>query len=441
MKSSRFLLAIIGTGLIVPASQAAAAAPGENRIAYSLRNGMRVRLVPDPKAKGLFVLLGTRAGIFAEPAGQPHLAHVAEHLLAHAARPGTPEGDAFARWFSEGRGNAETTAGMMYFDLKVVPEDLGTALRLQAIRLSAPSFPRESLAREIPRALAEVENLEKSEMIATGKFANSAFVQAAFYGQTQIPLKEKTRSFSIGDLERFWSTTFHPDQAIVIVAGNFDPAAARKEIDSAFGKIAAPKAAARTARPKLKPGPLSATWDVATRHLLLGWPAPRPSDPAHPALSVAALALMQRLYSDPDVASQTSFPDASNEIPGLFYVNLPVKPGVDLKTLETKVLAQVGRLSQPSDLELAQSRTGLAQVLRPIDLDSIPLPPNVPRILALGNMELQKLRYELAWGDLSAYAKRVELVSTKSLREAATRHLRPANATVVRLGPMGKAIE
>jgi predicted Zn-dependent peptidase len=417
---------------------AAGLASGAEREAYTLPNGLRVRLAPDAKSQEVAVVLGARAGIAFEPAGKPHLAHVAEHLLAFGAKPGTPEADAMNRWFGMGKANGETTLSFMYFDIMTTPAELPAALRLQAARLAAPTLTRDALDREIPRTLAEVENLERSEQVFTGKFAASGFVQAALHGANQVDLKARTRSVTVDDVGAFCARTFRPDRAILVVAGAFDPAVARKEIAATLGKVPAPPRSAPQPAAKLEPGPVIATWDVATRHLLMAWPAPSPDDPDHPALSLASQVLMQRLYTDQDVMAGASFPSVTNEAPGLFLVDLPVKAGGDAAALEARVREQVGRLARTdasADFEIAQVRNALLGSLGPINVDTIPLPPSVPRVMALANIELQKLRYELAWGDLTAYVKRLSSVDGKALAAAARRRLGPLKCTVVRLQP------
>jgi len=412
----------------------------EGRVSYSLPNGLRVRLVRDRKVDEVVVILGSRAAIFEEPAGKPHLAHVAEHLLAHGATPGTAEAEAFTRWFRVNRANGETTIDMMYFDLHVTPEDLPTALRLQAARLSAPTFTRAVLDREVLRALQEAENLERSQEILTSKFAASAFVQAAFFGSNQVPLKQRTKGYSSDDVRGFCVRTFRPERACLVVAGNIEPARVRKEVDAIFGKIVAPADPTPATRPGLKAAHLSATWDLATRHLFLAWPAPPASGPDHPALTLAAALLNENLISDPQIAPLVTFPQAVNEVAGVFYIDVPVKPGTDFEALERKVLDHVVRLSKREGLGddgVSSRRDALGQMLGEVNLDAMALPPHVSRWLALANLELGALRLVLAWGDLPAYKGRLQAIEGPMLRAVVARYLEPSRATVVRLEPDG----
>lgn len=434
----RHAVMLLGSSLVALTSVTVTEGADESRVAYMLPSGLRVRLTPDTKAQSVVVLLAVRAGICEEHLGQPHLAHVTEHMLAFGAREGSPEAAAMTRWFEAGKANGETTASMMYFDLQVAPNELETALRLEAARLSAPSFTRERLATEAPRALSEVTNLERSEQIFTGKFACSAFVQAAFYEAPRIPIKTKTGAYTVDDVREFWSRTFRPDRAILCIAGRFDQATVRKQVDASFGKIPAPKPTSREKSVTLKPGRSAAKWDVATRHLFLAWPAPAPPERDNAALTLASLLLSEQLMTNTELAARASFPRATNDVNGLFLIDLPTKPGAEFDKLEAKALDIVARLAKadaPAPIQVAQASMALTQMLEPINLDTIPLPPNVTREMALGNLELRRLGDELAQGDLASFIKRLKAVDAESLRSAVARHLDPAKATIVQLEP------
>src|SRR4051794_5347339 len=119
----------------------------------------------------------------------------------------------------------------MFFDLNVEPKELQSALRVQAIRMARPQFTEQVLAREVPRTLAELENLEKSESYGTGKFAYSAFVQAVLHGRLKVPIKAKTRAITGEEVRRFHASHFRPDRAMLCLVGEFDVAQGRKAIE------------------------------------------------------------------------------------------------------------------------------------------------------------------------------------------------------------------
>ena len=199
---TRLLLLVATTGLLLtPGARAA-----EERTDFTLPNGLRVRLVVSHEEKRVSVILGVRAGFLEEPPNVPHLAHLTEHLTVFDMK-GPEERQAVARWYPQRGANGETLADFMYLDLHVAAEELPLALRVQAARLGAVEFSKETLAREIPRTLQEIEFLETSEFGGTGKFALGPFVQAAFHGATDVPMKAKTRAITVDQVTAFHHRT------------------------------------------------------------------------------------------------------------------------------------------------------------------------------------------------------------------------------------------
>jgi zinc protease len=408
---------------------------------FTLANGLRVRLVPAHDEPKVVVLLGVRAGFFDEPAGVPHVAHVTEHLVVFGARPGSEEQKAVARWYAAGQANAETLADFMYFDLHVPPEELDLALRVQAGRLAGAQLSRETLGQEIPRTLAEIDFLERSEVGGTGKFAFCPFVQAAFHGATDARLKARTRAMTREQVQTLYERTFRADRASLYIIGDLKPAEARKAVEAAFRAVPKQSTTALEARARPKSGTRTVRWDATTRHLVLGWPAPASSDPDHRALTLASFVLMQRLYMDTEIAPLAKMPFVSNEVEGFFLVNVQAKPSADIDALKDLLLKKVTRLASPEglgDADLAQARLVFAQLTQPVNLDAVPLPPNVSKMMARANIELQKMMREAVWGDLPGYAKRVAALDAAGVRAALRRHLGAEGAVIVRIEPAGE---
>src|SRR5262249_25650486 len=216
---------------------------------------------------------------------------------------------------------------------------------------------------------------------------------------------QQTRTITVEQVRGFHRRTFRPDRAMLVVIGSFDAPAARKLIDAAFAGLTNP-ARGVDPRPGLKPGECRVAWDVSTRHLLLAWPAPACEDGDHPALSLASLALMQRLFQDAELKSSMKHPIVSNEIEGAFLVNVQGQPAADPRGLAAQLLDRVGKLAQEpglSEAELAMLQPWFVQLAKRQDLKNVPLPANVSRTMARANLELQRMMREILWGDLEAY--------------------------------------
>ncbi len=405
---------------------------------YALDNGLLVRLVPLPDEKRVSLILGVRAGFFSEPAGFPHLAHVTEHLVVFGLPAESEEKQAAERWFHEGRANGETLPGWMYFDLQVEPSELGTALRVQAIRLSHPVFNPELLAREVPRTLSELEHVEKSEAFGTGKFACSAFVQAALHGRVDVSIKEKTRTISVEDVQRFHAMTFRPDQAVLCIVGNFDAVRTRKRIDDSFGIVPKPKDAFVIPQLRQDKKRLTAHWDVSTRHLFIAWSMPSASSPEYAALTVAADLLTTHLSMDHDLSRWGKMPLATCDVEGMFLVSIQVKKGVDIEEVRDRLLKLVAQLSTTdgsSDVQVALTSQRITQGMHPGGLSRFFSNLRGSQLIDRTNQELQRINKVFAYGDLEAYSHRVEALSGRGVREAVAHYLTSQKAVIVRVEP------
>ena len=326
----------------------------------------------------------------------------------------------------------------MYFDLQVDPAELDTALRVQAIRLSHPVFTPELLAREIPRTLAELEHVEMSEAFGAGKFACSAFVQAALNGRLDVPIKEKTRTISVEDVQRFHAATFRPDQAVLCIIGKFDVVRTRKRIEDFFGIVPKPKEALVIPQLRQDKKQLTAHWDASTRHLFLAWSMPAASSMEHAALSVAADLLTTHLSMDHDLSRWAKMPQATCDVEGMFLVSIQVKKGVDIEEVRDKLLKMVAQLSKvdgSSDVQVALSRQRITQGLHPGGLSRFLSNLRGSQLSDRTNQELQRISKVFAYGDPEAYSHRLEAVSGRGVREAVAHHLTSQQAVVVRVEP------
>ena len=271
-----------------------------------------------------------------------------------------------------------------------------------------------------------------------GNSPASAFVQAALHGQVDVPIKEKTRTISVEDVQRFHAVTFRPDQAVLCIVGNFDAVQTCKRIEKFFGMIRKPKDAFVSPQLRQDKKQLTAHWDASTRHLFLAWSTLPASSPEHAALSVAADLLTTHLSMDHDLSRWAKMPLATCDVEGMFLVSIQVKKGVDIEEVRDKLLNMVAQLSKvdgTSDDQSGTARQRITQGLHPGGLSRFFSGLRGSQLIDRTNEELQRISKVFAYGDLKAYSDRVEAVSGRGVREAVGHHLTPQKAVVVRVEP------
>jgi predicted Zn-dependent peptidase len=402
---------------------------------YQLDNGLTVRLVPMELDGQVVVLLGVKAGFFAEPAGKPHLAHIVEHAVFYNVDAALVP--VVARWREENRANAETLADVMYFDLRVPADELESAIALQASRMKIGRFFNAVLEREVPMALAELDMVEKGPVSATSKFALAPFVQAALHGRLQEPIRERSSQLTVDDVQAFYSTEFQPSRAMLTIAGEFEPQQAMRLIARHLARLAHPKDAA-VKRSSLRVGRHDATWDVKRKHVFVAFPMPALRDDDHASMTALAYVLWQRLNADPETrGAMLSAMLGGGQIDGVWLLSLALSDDATEAQVIEKLKQQLDAVSGPKapssgELRFAIESAKRAGILAGDPKDA-PIPPGVYR--ALANFELQNLFMTLAYGDPRGYLRRIEAVTDVRAADTAQRRLKWDTASVVVVSP------
>jgi predicted Zn-dependent peptidase len=414
-----------------PESRATSRPPVE----FRLTAGVRVRLVPIGLPGEVAVILGIHgAGMLAEPAGVPHLAHISEHAIFHSI--GHDEGGKLVdEWLAEGRANAETLPDLMYFDLSPPAGAVGSAIAIQYRRFTGGYATPAVMDREIPRALSEVTGLEAARTERRdllGKFAWSAFTQIALRGTTDVPFKEKTLEIGWGMVDAFRQRTFYPGSAMLTVVGDIDPDEVRSMINPSWTGQQREHKAER--RPALRPGSLKGSWDVASHQFFMAWEAPPPADRAHPALTVFSRVLAGSLMASADLRRLTrGVAAAEADAGGLFVIHVPLKSparGEDAAAEIRKIIAAFGSDGAPS-----RAITGAQAAVRELAglVPKVTYPPNIPRkILVHANLELWRMRATLAWDQAPEdYCARADKIGAADIKAAIKTWLAPDKAAIV----------
>ncbi|HVX10835.1 MAG TPA: insulinase family protein [Pirellulales bacterium] len=409
-------------------------APAESPTSFTLANGLHVRLVPEPDPGNMSVLLAVRAGMLQERKGESHLAHITEHAtvfdLGDASLVETVND-----WFPQNRANAETLGELMYFDLHGKRADLRKALAIDAARLGGMNYSPATLEREIPRALAEVEHLLKVPG-GMGKFALIPFAQAALFGQSKVPLYQRTKTIGVEEVRDFHDRCFGVESARLVVVGDFDTAQTRRDIESRFAQLPRGKAPLPP-RPALVPGKRRVHWDVSARHWFIAWQIPAVDEADYPALYLAGRLLQERLFNSTDHAA--SRPLVQTDFERMLVIGCEASNADSFETLPKRIVAETARLSQPGALDDATLRSFCDQLDRfqRTDLGSVPLPAGLTRTMGRTNIELQRLTVEMVAGDFDDFLKKLRTVSPTAARAAIAKWLSADQACIVEVLPEG----
>ena len=207
---------------------------------YRLANGMKVLLLEDHSqpliTTNVVYLVGSRN----EGYGEAGMAHLLEHMLFK----GTPKHREIKSEFTSrgvrwnGTTSYDRTNYFLTFDAN--RQNLVWALELEADRMVNSFIARADLDAEMTVVRNEFEIGENApERVLAQRVAHAAF-QWHNYGRAIIGSRSDIENVPIDRLQAFYRTYYQPDNAVLVIAGDFSPAEALQLVAAHFGAIPKP---------------------------------------------------------------------------------------------------------------------------------------------------------------------------------------------------------
>lgn len=208
---------------------------------HELANGLRVVLSQDLHAPVVAVNLWYGVGSRHEPEGRTGFAHLFEHLMfqgsAHVPKNG---------YFEQiervgGSCNATTWFDRTNYYAVVPPEHLELALWLESDRMGwmLPGMDQAKLDNQ--RAVVINEKREHYDNQPYGDWVERllplVYPDGHPYAHPVIGYVEDIESATLADVREFFATHYRPGNAVLTVAGHFDPSHALEAIAKYFGAI------------------------------------------------------------------------------------------------------------------------------------------------------------------------------------------------------------
>ncbi|MDA8107897.1 MAG: pitrilysin family protein [Betaproteobacteria bacterium] len=198
---------------------------------------MRVVIVRNTLAPVVTTEVNYLVGSNEAPAGLPGMAHAQEHMMFRGS-PGLSQAQLAA--ISAGIGgdfDAVTQQTVTQYFFTVPARDLDVALHLEAIRMRGVLDDEESWQRERPAIEQEVaQDLSNPQYLMYTGLLAAAF-KGTPYAHDALGTKESFDRTTGAMLERFHETWYAPNNAILVVVGDLDPAATLAKVRELFGAI------------------------------------------------------------------------------------------------------------------------------------------------------------------------------------------------------------
>jgi zinc protease len=208
---------------------------------YRLSNGLQVLLDADPSSSTVTVNVTYKVGSRHESYGESGMAHLLEHLNFK----GTPRYPDI--WGSINRHGASANASTSYdrtnyFEtFEATAGNLSWFLAMEADRMVHSFIARKDLDSEMTVVRNEFEMGENNPAYVLGQRVMEAAFSWHNYGHPTIGARSDIENVSIERLQAFYRTYYQPDNATLIVTGNFEPATALRIIQKTFGAVPRPR--------------------------------------------------------------------------------------------------------------------------------------------------------------------------------------------------------
>ena len=333
---------------------------------YLLPNGLRVHLVPRAGEATLSLRVAYDVGARDEPEGRSGTAHLFEHMMFKGSSQ-IPDGGHFRIVRDTGgRVNAMTDYDSTEYWNTLPSDGLGRVLVAEADRMRSVRITPANLENQ--RAAIEEEGLglENLPYVSAAAEFGLALWAGTPYGHSPIGTEEELAALSEAEARAFHAAYYAPGNAVLVIVGGFDVAAARERIAETFGSLPAgdPRPARqafevdRRARAEVIPDPL-APFPVYA----VVWHAP--SARSDQALAVRVIdrmllghsnARFARSIKGPLALDAYSVPLAFRDVGLLNYVFAP-RTFASFEEIEAVVRQEVSSLREqgPTAVELCES--------------------------------------------------------------------------------------
>jgi zinc protease len=207
---------------------------------YALPNGLHVLLFPDVSKPTVTVNITFLVGSKHEGAGETGMAHLLEHMAFKGSTRHRNIPQELTEHGSRPNGTTWVDRTNYFETVPTTDANLAWALDLEADRMVNSFIAKKDLESEFSVVRNELEAGENSPFnVLLERLMSTAYIWHG-YGRSTIGSKEDIENVPIERLQAFYRRYYQPDNAVLVVAGKFDPAATLKQIEQKFGAIPRP---------------------------------------------------------------------------------------------------------------------------------------------------------------------------------------------------------
>ena len=205
---------------------------------FELENGMQGVVIEDHRAPVVTHMVWYKVGSADETAGKTGIAHYLEHLLFKGTEK-IPSGR-FSEIVAEngGQENAFTSRDYTGYFQNIASDRLGLMMSMEADRMRNLTIGDDDWQAE--RDVVGEERRSRTDNVPSAKFREqftSALYLSHPYGTPVIGWKKEVEALTKEDALEFYARFYAPNNAILVVAGDVDPAEVEALAKEHYGVI------------------------------------------------------------------------------------------------------------------------------------------------------------------------------------------------------------
>jgi zinc protease len=399
---------------------------------YRLNNGLQVLLFPDNSKAKVTVNVTYMVGSRHEGAGETGMAHLLEHMLFKGTEKHKEIMGELSAHGNDFNGSTSWDRTNYFETVPGTDADLRWALEMEADRMVNSRVAKSDLDTEMTVVRNEFERGENEpDQVLEERVLSTAYLWHS-YGRSPIGTLSDIEKVPIEKLQAFYRNYYQPDDAMLLVAGKFDPAKTLGWITELFGSIPKPT---RKLQPTYTEEPTQdGEREVVLRRVgdhqsvIMAFHVPAGSHPDSPALDVLSGILSEapsgRLYKALVESKKAVSADAENyslHDPGVEMFSAVVAKDKSLDDADKTMLSVIDGLIKepPNKEEVDRAKTRL---LKNIDLEL----NNSGRV----GLVLSEWGSMGDWRLLFLNRDQIEKVTPEDVERVAKLYLKPSNRTV-----------
>lgn len=231
-----------------------AAQAAERVTTFTLENGMQAVVIEDHRAPVAVHMVWYKAGAADEPPGKSGIAHYLEHLMFKGTDELAPGEFSATVSANGGSDNAFTSQDYTAYFQRVAADRLELMMKMEADRMRDLAFSQSEALTERDVILEERnQRTDNNPGALFGEMRRAALYMNHPYGIPIIGWRHEMETLTREDALAFYRRFYAPNNAILVVAGDVDPAQVKALAETYYGPLAPTPGLKERARPSEPP--------------------------------------------------------------------------------------------------------------------------------------------------------------------------------------------